>query len=172
MGDAAPVFRRGEILQTQHLGSAKHIPQTEIDAQAAIGLGGDLAGDEALCADHAPIGEVGRHVDIADRLDEGFGIERLEEAGAFEIGAHDAGDIGAGLRIGLLLGDEIGDRDGQRFHIAARNVHLQRRHRRRCRQRQDNRRECRNQTLHLISPIYPPPIIWRGSKCNGSISRH
>ena len=48
MRDAAPVLRRGEILQAQHLAFAVDIPQAEIDAQPAVGLHRDLAGDQRL----------------------------------------------------------------------------------------------------------------------------
>ena len=60
-----------------------------------------------------------------DLLDEGLGIERLEKARAFEIGAHDACDVRARLRIGSLLARR---NRGSRWAAAARcpgDVHLQ-----------------------------------------------
>ncbi len=61
-----------------------------------------------------PIGEGRRRVDVLDLIDEGFGVERLEQARALEIGAHDACDVRA--RRGIA--DEIRDRDGQRLDVA------------------------------------------------------
>ena len=53
-----------------------------------------------------------------------FGIERPEQAGAFQIGAHHAGDIGAAALPDRA--EEIGNGDGQRLGIALGHVHLQR----------------------------------------------
>ena len=67
--------------------------------QPAVGLQRYLARHQALRVDHPPIGEIGRDIDVGDVLDKGLGIDGLEQAGAFEIGAHHAGDIGAGLGL-------------------------------------------------------------------------
>ncbi len=64
MGDAAPVLGRRGVLQPDHLAFAENVPQAEIDAQAAVGLHGGLAGHEPLGLDGAPIAEARRHVDV------------------------------------------------------------------------------------------------------------
>ena len=55
--------------------------------------------DERLRADAAPVGKSRRGVEIADPLDEARGVERLEEAGTFEIRRNDAGDVGGKARV-------------------------------------------------------------------------
>ena len=97
------------------------------------GLRLHLPRDEGLRVDHAPAAELRRDIDVGDLLDEGFGIERTEQAGAFEIGAHDPGDVLCRGRIAGIGRREIGNGDRQRLRGALidRDVKLGARRRRR-----------------------------------------
>ncbi len=65
VGDAAPVVGLGEELLAGELLAGEHVPQPELDLEAAVGLARDAPDHERLRVDHAPILEARRHVDIA-----------------------------------------------------------------------------------------------------------
>src|SRR5262249_35500472 len=127
-----------------------------------------LARHEALRVDDAPVREIRRDVDALDLVDERFRIERPEEARALEVRAHDARDVGA-----LRVAEEIGNGDRQRLDVALGHVDTEVSSGRRGKDHRhaEEKDEHTQQKFHSILQRYWP-IIWRGSKWKGLISRH
>ena len=119
MGDAAPVFRRGEILLAGELLGGGDVPQPEFGFQAAVALPGHAAGDQRLGVDGLPVLELGRGVDIGDLLDEGRRVDRREQSAALEVIGDDLGDADADLGVRRRARHEVRDRDRQRRGFAA-----------------------------------------------------
>ena len=80
-------------------------------------------------------------------VDKALLVQRAEKTGAFQVGAHHAGDIGAGLGIA----QEIGNGDGERLGIALGHVHLQRSMRGRGRRKSRQRGQQNQKFLHVFS---------------------
>ncbi len=115
----------------------ENVPEAELDRETPVRLRLDVAGDERLRIDHAPIVVMRRDVRIRVLVDESLGIDRLEQAGALEIGREHAGDVGAD-RTGAAGKDR--NRDRHRFDVAVRqiDVELGVRETRRCRHEERN----------------------------------
>ena len=60
----------------------------------------DIADDERVGADRAPVGKARRGVDVAHLLEKRAAVERLEQARVLEVGGDDVGDVGGELGIG------------------------------------------------------------------------
>ena len=90
----------------------------------------DIADDEGVGADGAPIGKARRGIDVADLLKERAAVERLEETRVAEVGLDDVGDVGGELWIGA---EEKRNGDRNRRDGALRLPTLQAAARRRCR---------------------------------------
>src|ERR1700759_2258091 len=99
MRDAAPVFRRGDILLAGELLAGGDVPKTEFRLEPAVALARDAAGDEVIRVDLLPARKLRRDVDVVDVLDESGRIDRREETAAPQIIGDDAGDVGAGLAV-------------------------------------------------------------------------
>ena len=136
VGDAAPIVRRGEILLAGKLLAGEHVPQPEFGFQPAVALAGDAAGDERLRIDGAPIGKVRHVIDAGELLQERGGIDRQEQAGAFQVGGNDLGDADRGVVVAVGAAEEIRNGDRQRLEIALGDVDDGPRPRMACRQRQ------------------------------------
>ena len=92
--NAPPVRRRRGELLTGHLLVEHHVPEAEFGPHASILDLRHPPDDERLRAGAAPVGEPRGRIEVADPFDKTLWVERLEEAGAFEVGRDDAGDVG------------------------------------------------------------------------------
>ena len=104
------------------------------------------------------------------------GIERREEARAFEIAAHDARDLGRRLLIARVGAQEVRDRDRDRLDDALGQIDLKRRVRGCGERRQRQSRECeeraataiRSDRLHLfprlMHSVCPPSRAVEGDR--------
>ena len=113
--DAAPIFRRGEILLARELLAGDHVPQAEFGLEPAIGLPRHPAGDQRLRVDGLPVLELRRDVDIVDALDEGRLVDRRKQARALQIVGDDLRDAIADVGVGRRARQEVGDRDRDRL---------------------------------------------------------
>src|SRR6266566_1498627 len=118
VGDAAPHVRRGEILLAGELLARKHVPQTKFGLEPPVGLAREPAGEKGLGVDGAPVLEARDRVGIDDALDVGGGVDRREQAGAFEVVGDDLRDPTRGFAIARSAADEIRQRDRHWLHVA------------------------------------------------------
>ena len=123
VGDAAPVLLRRGVAQAGELLLGENVPQPELDREAAVGLRRDVAGDQRLRVQDAPIGVVRRRARRRVLIDEGALIERLEQARAFEIRRQHLRDVMAHLRA-LVRAGEIRNRDRHGLHLAVGDVEM------------------------------------------------
>ena len=115
MRDASPVVGRGGKTQAAHLGAGEHVPEAEFHGQlSAVFAARDFPGHQSLGIDLAPVGEARQVAQLLGRLNERAPVDRAEQAGALEIGAHHVGDLlparGRARRLAVEFGD--GDRQG------------------------------------------------------------
>ena len=186
MGDAPPVLRRGEELLAQHLAFADRRPTGGNRPAAGRRAAASPGRSPAPCAlITRQLAKLGTHVDVGDVLDEGLGIERLEQAGALQIGAHHAGDIGAGLGVGSPA-RKSGMAMGRGWILpwvtstcsAAQAGEATPPAKPPMRRRGPTISSCQFSSEYQVinmAPTWQPsycPIIWRGSKRKGLISRH
>ena len=123
VGDGAPRLTCAAELQPHQTLLGEHVPKAELDHETARIAGHHAAGHQRLGVDDAPIRKArpDRH---RDRLrDEGSRLDRLEQAGALQVVGDDVGDISPHLRVRPGLVGAVVDRDGERLHVAARDVH-------------------------------------------------
>ena len=86
--DAPPVLRRRGVAQAGQLLLGEHVPQAELDLEPAVGLRLDGAGDQRLRVDQrASRRSAAARASPRSLSMKACGIERLEQAGALEIGA-------------------------------------------------------------------------------------
>ena len=132
MGDAAPVAGRRRERQAGHLLLRQHVPQAELDSQAAIGLLRDGAADQRIGIDQAPVAETRHALQIAGVLDESGAIDRPEQSRTLEIGGNDRGNLRAEIAGLRRTAGEIRHRDRQRLNVGIGNIDLDHRLRLRC----------------------------------------
>ena len=125
MGDVAPGIGRAAQRQALQMLFGEHVPEAELDGEQAAVAGHDAPRHERLRIDDAPVLEARPHRHPARLADEGGRIDRAEQARALQIAGDHLGDLSPDLRIRLGRAGEIDDRDRQRLHLAARDVHLQ-----------------------------------------------
>ena len=105
-------------------GLAIDVPQAELGPEPPVRLHDDLAGDQGLGLDRAPVAEGGLLIEIADLLDIGLGRQRAEKPGTIEIGGDDRGDVGAELALVGGRPDEARYGDRQRLDLPLGDVEL------------------------------------------------
>ncbi len=98
--DAAPILRAGGEALTGELPAGGDVPEAELRDDAAVGAALDIADNERVGANGAPIGKARRGVDVAHLLEKRAAVERLEEARVAEVGLHHVGDVGGELGVG------------------------------------------------------------------------
>ncbi len=111
------VAQAGELLR------GENIPEPELDREAAVRLDRDVAGDQRLGVENAPVGVIGRRARRRVLVDEGALIQRLKQARAFKIGRQHLGYVMTDLRA-LVRPGEIRDRDRQGLNLAMRQVEM------------------------------------------------
>jgi len=89
----------GELL------ARKHVPQTKFGLEPPVGLAREPAGEKGLGVDGAPVLEARDRVGIDDALDVGGGVDRREQAGAFEVVGDDLRDPTRGFAIARSAAD-------------------------------------------------------------------
>jgi hypothetical protein len=98
--DAAPVLpARGEPLAGE-LAPGGDVPQAKLRNDAPVGTARDIADDECVGADGAPVRKARSGVDVAHLLQVRAAIERLKETRTAEVGGDHVGDVGGELGIG------------------------------------------------------------------------
>ena len=127
MRDSPPVVGRGEILLAVELLAREHIPQPEFSFEPSIRLLGDTACDQRLRVDDAPIGKARHGVAVRYSLGKGPRIDRREKAAALQIAGDDSGNVVRDVGFGRCAGQEVGQRDRHRLHVALRDVDTNRR---------------------------------------------
>ena len=123
--DAAPVVRHRVIGEPDHLLFGEHVPEPELGPEPSVGNDLDPALDQRLRVDHAPIAEARQVAERFRGLDKGLGIDRAEQAGAFQVGGDDAGDVAAVVLFDVVATEEMGDGDRHRLDRAAGDVDAQ-----------------------------------------------
>ena len=122
VGDAAPVFRRGEILLAGELLAGDDVPQAEFRLEPPVALPRHAAGHQRLRVDGLPVLELRRDVDVGDALDIGGLVDRREQSAALQIVGDDLGDADADFAVGRRARHEIRDRDRQRRERRLRSI--------------------------------------------------
>ncbi len=117
MRDAPPVLRGRGVGKARELLARDHVPKPELDLEPAVRLRLHSTSHQHLCVDEPPVAEARLRLHVADLLDEGACIERLEKTRALEIGADDARDIATDLLVVGLSAHERGNRDRQRNDV-------------------------------------------------------
>ena len=125
MRDRAPRLSRAAQLQAHEILLGEHVPKPKFDDESARVAGYHAAGDQRLGVDDAPILEARPHRHAAGFDDEGGRIDGAEQARAFQIAGDHLGDLAAERGVRLIRAGEIDERDGERLHVAARNVHAE-----------------------------------------------
>jgi hypothetical protein len=78
----------------------RYVPQAELGDDAAVGALADVADDERVGLDRAPVGKARRCVHVAHLLEERGAVERPEQTRMIEVGGDDISDVGRELGIG------------------------------------------------------------------------
>ena len=110
VADTAPVLPARREALTGELPPRRYVPQAELGDDASVGTLADVADDERVGLDRAPIGKARRCVYVAHLLQERGAVERPEQTRMIEIGGDDVGDVGRELGIGPEE-DRNGDRN-------------------------------------------------------------
>ena len=85
MADAADVTGIADILLASKLSVTRYFPKPKLDFDAAIGLTGNTAGDQFLCAGSAPIDKFRRRFDVHVFPGKRLRINDFEYAALLEI---------------------------------------------------------------------------------------
>ena len=125
VGDRAPRLSRAAQLQAHQILLGKHVPKAKLDHEPARVAGHNAAGYQRLRVDDAPVLEARPHCHAAGFDDEGGGIDGAKQARALQIAGDHLGDLASERGVRLIRASEIDERDGQRLHVAARDVHAE-----------------------------------------------
>ena len=114
--------------QAAQLLAREHVPQPELDREQPARRCLDVAADQRLRVDLAPVGEPGLAAQLVGGLDVGAPVDHLEQAGAGEVRADHLGDRGTPLLRRRAVAGERADGDRHRLHDALGDVDAQLRH--------------------------------------------
>ena len=123
MPEPAPLVLSDHEALGGELPAREHVPEAELGDDPAVRRAAGPADHQRLGVEDAPILKARRRVEIARPIDEGGAVERLEQAGALQVGRHHVRHLERELRV---LAQELRDGDGDGLERALGDVDLER----------------------------------------------
>ena len=103
----------------------EHVPKAKLDHEPARVAGHHAAGYSACALMMRQSWKRGRTVMPPGSMMKGGGIDGAEQARALQIASNHPGDLAAERGVRLIRASEIDERDGERLHVAARDIHAE-----------------------------------------------